>query len=264
MSSADEIEARLDELEAAGRFAEAITELERYGADTGEDVRWHVAWMATRGGDHERAGALWRELRAERPEDPGVPYLNAGALLEDGHDEQALPLLEEALATGLKVASDETLLRQIADNRLAVLKRTGGHPQAIDHRARDLLAQHAPAIPWFPVAEFATACERWGPDRLAPAGEDHAAYCAAIDRALRTTGGGIRTRNPRLVALDVTTAEAFATGEGWEPSWPVTHDRVATAILRDDPDAGAPWPPGRNEPCWCGSARKYKRCCGAG
>jgi len=20
--------------------------------------------------------------------------------------------------------------------------------------------------------------------------------------------------------------------------------------------------PGRNEPCWCGSARKYKKCCG--
>lgn len=22
-----------------------------------------------------------------------------------------------------------------------------------------------------------------------------------------------------------------------------------------------PWPPGRNEPCWCGSAVKYKKCC---
>jgi uncharacterized protein YecA (UPF0149 family) len=22
------------------------------------------------------------------------------------------------------------------------------------------------------------------------------------------------------------------------------------------------WPPGRNEPCWCGSGRKYKKCCG--
>ena len=26
------------------------------------------------------------------------------------------------------------------------------------------------------------------------------------------------------------------------------------------PDAAAPKPPGRNEPCWCGSGRKYKRC----
>lgn len=23
------------------------------------------------------------------------------------------------------------------------------------------------------------------------------------------------------------------------------------------------WPPGRNEPCWCASGRKYKKCCGA-
>jgi uncharacterized protein YecA (UPF0149 family) len=22
------------------------------------------------------------------------------------------------------------------------------------------------------------------------------------------------------------------------------------------------WPPGHNEPCWCGSQRKYKKCCG--
>jgi len=22
------------------------------------------------------------------------------------------------------------------------------------------------------------------------------------------------------------------------------------------------WPPGRNESCWCGSQRKYKKCCG--
>jgi len=23
-----------------------------------------------------------------------------------------------------------------------------------------------------------------------------------------------------------------------------------------------PWPPGRNDPCWCGSGTKYKKCCG--
>ncbi|MEV6140612.1 SEC-C metal-binding domain-containing protein [Nocardia sp. NPDC051990] len=22
------------------------------------------------------------------------------------------------------------------------------------------------------------------------------------------------------------------------------------------------WPPPRNAPCWCGSGRKYKKCCG--
>jgi uncharacterized protein YchJ len=23
------------------------------------------------------------------------------------------------------------------------------------------------------------------------------------------------------------------------------------------------WPPRRNQPCWCDSGRKYKKCCGA-
>ncbi|TDC03308.1 SEC-C metal-binding domain-containing protein, partial [Actinomadura bangladeshensis] len=23
------------------------------------------------------------------------------------------------------------------------------------------------------------------------------------------------------------------------------------------------WPPERNAPCWCGSGRKYKKCCGS-
>ncbi|TQJ16364.1 SEC-C motif-containing protein [Kribbella jejuensis] len=32
----------------------------------------------------------------------------------------------------------------------------------------------------------------------------------------------------------------------------------------EDEAVGAVWPPGRNEPCWCGSARKYKKCCGSG
>ncbi|MFI5735262.1 SEC-C domain-containing protein [Kribbella sp. NPDC051587] len=31
---------------------------------------------------------------------------------------------------------------------------------------------------------------------------------------------------------------------------------------RDDA-TGVAWPPGRNQPCWCGSEMKYKRCCGA-
>jgi hypothetical protein len=38
------------------------------------------------------------------------------------------------------------------------------------------------------------------------------------------------------------------------------------AAMIDDTDAdpvGEPltWPPGRNDPCWCGSGTKYKKCC---
>jgi uncharacterized protein YecA (UPF0149 family) len=39
-------------------------------------------------------------------------------------------------------------------------------------------------------------------------------------------------------------------------------DRNAADVARD-PSRTIAWPPGRNDPCWSGSGRKYKRCCGA-
>ncbi|MDF2978705.1 MAG: hypothetical protein K0S40_3433 [Actinomycetospora sp.] len=43
---------------------------------------------------------------------------------------------------------------------------------------------------------------------------------------------------------------------------------LLAAMLADDgsdadPDPGPrlAWPPGRNDPCWCGSGVKYKKCC---
>ena len=53
---------------------------------------------------------------------------------------------------------------------------------------------------------------------------------------------------------------------------PFTHNRLYKKALElgatdegapGDNPAPIPWPPGRNEPCWCGSGRKYKKCCGA-
>jgi hypothetical protein len=32
----------------------------------------------------------------------------------------------------------------------------------------------------------------------------------------------------------------------------------------EDESPGVPWPPERNQACWCGSDKKYKKCCGMG
>lgn len=39
--------------------------------------------------------------------------------------------------------------------------------------------------------------------------------------------------------------------------------RLAYAAKAKALGATLAWPPGRNQPCWCGSTRKYKTCCGA-
>jgi tetratricopeptide (TPR) repeat protein len=254
-------EQQIDALEEAGRYDDAVEALKKLSAATGEDVRWHVAWMHTRARNTDAAAAIWQELRAERDADPGVPYLQAAALLEDERDKEALPLLAEALELGMQVASDETLMRKVADERLAALTRAGLPPEEIDHRARELLARHAPATPWFNAVEFSAAKERWGAAFTHPASE-HGGYAAELDRMLRKSTAGVTGRNPVLVPITVSEAEEFAAAEGWQAAWPVTHDQVAAAAVRDDPSRGSVWPPGRNEPCWCGSSVKYKRCCG--
>ena len=107
-------ESEIDALEAEGRYSEAIEALQRLGEQSGEDVRWHIAWMHTRARDLEAARTIWDTLRAERPQDPGVPYLEGAALAEDGHFSEALGPMGEALALGLEVQSDPTLLRRVA------------------------------------------------------------------------------------------------------------------------------------------------------
>ncbi|GAA0413390.1 hypothetical protein Acor_11030 [Acrocarpospora corrugata] len=35
------------------------------------------------------------------------------------------------------------------------------------------------------------------------------------------------------------------------------------SVEQADPGDDIAWPPGRNDPCWCGAERKYKKCCGS-
>ncbi|MDQ4021757.1 MAG: SEC-C domain-containing protein [Actinomycetota bacterium] len=45
----------------------------------------------------------------------------------------------------------------------------------------------------------------------------------------------------------------------------LAEEAVRLVYARQARDSGRTmsWPSGRNQPCWCGSARKYKKCCGA-
>jgi hypothetical protein len=51
---------------------------------------------------------------------------------------------------------------------------------------------------------------------------------------------------------------AFAEQEGGDPTDADILDDYADAL---GDGAMTPWPPGRNDACWCGSGSKYKKCC---
>lgn len=69
-------------------------------------------------------------------------------------------------------------------------------------------------------------------------------YCHTVERELRAHG-------------------AKATISTWTYSGLLDCLRDVRIQHDDLPDGRrVPWPPSRNQPCWCGSGVKYKRCCG--
>jgi uncharacterized protein YecA (UPF0149 family) len=56
--------------------------------------------------------------------------------------------------------------------------------------------------------------------------------------------------------------EAYALRTGKDPAQMDTRTAYGTYQAEHRPEATVPWPPPRNGSCWCGSGKKYKKCCG--
>ena len=85
----------------------------------------------------------------------------------------------------------------------------------------------------------------------------HSDYCGRMDgniKWMRSQGVPIRA----IVPIVVDEYAAWCTEQDEDPE----EARAAYAAHRMREGAAIPWPPGRNEACWCGSGRKYKKCCG--
>jgi hypothetical protein len=139
---------------------------------------------------------------------------------------------------------DADLLAEIGDaeagDKWFDLLELMGEPEVIEGR-----------LHFWVRAEFEHARRRW-PSQVKATSAD--AYYQAVERVLRV-------RDRRCVVLP------------WVlRSWLRLVDVANTArhvgelrsvASRYDDGAGVEWPPGRNQPCWCGSGTKYKKCCGA-
>ncbi len=122
------------------------------------------------------------------------------------------------------------------------------------------------AVAWLPAGDYEQAVEMWpdlaNSDRVAgPTGPlPHQAYCRAMQRKFvefAESGGP-----PLLVApVRVVPFTAWCDEQGKEPDSAEARAHYAAHLTaKADPEIVS-WPPGRNEPCWCGSGRKYKKCC---
>ena len=65
---------------------------------------------------------------------------------------------------------------------------------------------------------------------------------------------------PRLAPVRVDAYLTWCTLKGLDPAANESRARHAAELAQRG--VTVPWPPERNDPCWCGSGKKYKRCCG--
>ena len=126
----------------------------------------------------------------------------------------------------------------------------------------------AVALAWLPAGDYEQAVRLWPDfatsDRVA--GHDgplpHPEYCRTMQRILvEYAEAGI----PRLAIAPIQVApfSAWCAEEGRQPDSPEARAQYAAHLAQQGDPNVMPWPPGRNEPCWCGSGHKYKKCCAA-
>lgn len=112
---------------------------------------------------------------------------------------------------------------------------------------------------FWPRSEFDAARERW-PDAI-----DQGVSQAQYYRDLQAKLDAMASEGARRVSAVHCSVDSFAVYLGTAGDRPLD----SSAARRDYLDARyseghyRQWPPPRNQPCWCGSGTKYKKCCGA-
>jgi tetratricopeptide (TPR) repeat protein len=283
------MEAELDEypderaeilLEAAEQWRQAgnddravvlLTEVAGMGGEDAGHARVALADLYFRLGRDEQAHAELDTLRQNRPASPS-PYHLAGELMEERGDlQEALTWFNMAVA---RLEDEEmadlgpmTYAGSVVGGRRRVRTALELPPDELDesvhdHREQieDLFEALTPPTPrgetrvlFWPRAEIPVAHETW------PVLVEHAdadAILADREAANRELSEAGATRIT-MVPLTVATLAEFATRTGGDPL-----DESTRMACMAEVDATVSWPPERNAPCWCGSGRKYKKCCG--
>jgi len=112
---------------------------------------------------------------------------------------------------------------------------------------------------WFPADQYPRALQTWPSFAEDYAHGPYEAYCARLELMLRDLKAkGVKRLS--LAPIQIDDYLAWCTQHDRDPQQSDTRASYSTTLL--DRDIAEPWPPQRNEPCWCGSKRKYKKCCG--
>lgn len=220
-----------------------------------------LGWYLLKDGEDDAGEALFSELVQERGPDDVDLFLLIGTARQDaGKHEAALAAFDQALTAAKRQNDSDALAGVRAERQYCRVEL--GLPVDEDDRLAPrpspvALGDAIWAVAWFPADERPAALARW-PD-LEEDLADPQAYAQRIERELRLLKDATQ-RDPWIAPLRVAELETFAEREGLDPGDGQARSRYAAELARTG--QAMTWPPGRNDPCWCGSERKYKRCCG--
>jgi tetratricopeptide (TPR) repeat protein len=283
---------RLGRVEDALWHADVLAE---QGYACAPDPRCRRAEILTRHGRLEEAAAIWDAVAQDSPEDVWV-YNNAGLeYTAIGEHETALSWLTRALALAVRTGDPEHLLGQLRELRAASLAALGrdqdglqsaepvtpsgpaGKTVRLVEQVRQMSSERREptgmmplTVAWLPADEYPDWPAHWPDladsdlvqDEEHGGSVPHPVYCQRMERRLRELR---ETGAARLLIAPLRAAELAQWVADHEPDEedPAQLRARYAADLGRDPSRTIPWPPARNEPCWCGSGRKYKKCCGA-
>jgi tetratricopeptide (TPR) repeat protein len=260
LALAAEIAESRSKLDAAERYAERS--VAAFGARTDGRAAAAKALYARilfRVGRDDEAMAELEKLRPTLTEHSDAAAYLTAALAAGGKATVAEEWLTDAVTKTLAErsaepahADDAGLLFFLLQQRHRLRHALGRPHDAHDNLAERLETRLANAetpsqnddLVFFPQAEFAQLIEQF-PAVVEVYGKDWDSHRARVEKDL------VRLRGRAV--LKGTAAGLIAQGDP-------TDAKTRTAYA-DQPGEEIPWPPERNDHCWCGSGLKYKKCC---
>lgn len=286
----------LDELayayEKLGRFEEAIDAMRQAVAagfdgelDDHPSAQALIADLLLRASRDQEADQAWAQAEREDPHNPWVHSAASDAYRSVGLYRKALPWQTKGLELALAAGDEEgELAWYLTGERGETMAILSLQPDELQLRAEELIEQQeqqdreyeqeflrrfnqphtiAPqqayiGAAWFPTDQYPRALQTWPSFAEDYQHGPYQAYCARLELMLRD----LKAQGVKRLALTPITIDDYLT-------WCAEHDRdpeqsdtrasYSTTLLGRD--IVKPWPPERNNPCWCGSERKYKKCC---
>jgi hypothetical protein len=200
----------------------------------------------------------------DRDRDIELPLM-AAQQLRDHDPERALDWVESGLRLVLRGGGNFTAVEEIFHEYRSVAAACDGKKMdpTLYARVDWYLRQISPSsgsdravVGYFPPStDPASAPIR---EAIGMGEDDDEDHRHQIERMLRTA---ISPAIPKYIAImDVAGLVTFAADNGMTDNWGAAAQMYATHLANHN--RATRWPPGPNQPCWCGSSAKYKKCCG--